>query len=303
MTCLFNSMRDLHEHLTYFSKPEDKDAISKIQLYLNYFLNYSKLVNALNTLNEQQDDVISLSIDLKLNDMTYTENTEGIADAINQLAEADGFELEVRYSGRNGDLSAKLGEGTLLYPDVVDNYYGMYEYLENSTDRNLGYKMMAYYEDHDEFAFKYIDAEGCIDNCLDECGTVTETGKGYDLCPTNNFSILASFDFEKYSSQAESLKKLISEYITDKEVLDSLKELWDEGEYIGFADLSDVCLSLDNLIEFIDNFNDVLSEIDDEDLNVETEGTLYDLEKFIAVKPFYDEEENKIMFWLTNFAD
>ena len=301
MTSLFNSMRDLHEHLTYFSKPEDKDAISKIQLYLNYFLNYSKLVNALNTLNEQQDDVISLSIDLKLNDMTYTENTEGIADAINQLAEADGFELEVRYSGRNGDLSAKLGEGTLLYPDVVNNYYGMFEYLENSSDRNLGYIMMAYYEDHDEFAFKYIDAEGCIDNCLDECGTVTETGKGYDLCPTNNFSILASFDFEKYSSQAESLKKLISEYITDKEVLDSLKELWDEGEYIGFADLSDGCLSLDNLIDFIDDFNDVLKDIDDEDLNVKTAGVLYDFEKFIAVNPFYYEKENKIRVNLVDF--
>ena len=179
MTSFFNSMRDLHENLTYFSKPEDKNAISKIQLYLNYFLNYSKLVNAIN--EQQDDDVFSFSMNLKLNDMTYTENTEGIADAINQLAEADGFELEVRYSGRNGDLSAKLGEDTLLYPDVVDNYYGMYEYLENSTDRNLGYKMMAYYEDHDEFVFKYIDAEGCIDNCLDECGTVSESGKGYYL--------------------------------------------------------------------------------------------------------------------------
>ncbi len=301
MTCLFNSMRDLHEHLTYFSKPEDKNAISKIQLYLNYYLTYCKLVNALD--KTESDLQFILKINLDMNGMTYTENSEGIVDAINQLSEADGFELDVRYFGRNGDISAELGEGTLLYLDVVDNYYGMFEYLENSSDRNLGYKMMAYYEDHDEFAFKYIDAEGCIDNCLDECGTVTETGKGYDLCPTNNFSILASFDFEKYSSQAESLKKLISEYITDKEVLDSLKELWDEGEYIGFADLSEGCLSLDNLIDFIDDINGVLSEIDDESLSINIEGVLYNLEKFIAVKPFYNAEENKIMFWLTNFAD
>lgn len=286
-------MRDLHEHLTYFSKPEDKNAISKIQLYLNYYITYCNLVNALD--DTESGPVFTLKINLDINGMSYTENSVGIVNAINQLAQVDGFELDIRYFGEIGDISAKLGDGTLFFSDVVGNYYGMYEYLENSTDRNLEYKMVAYYGDHDEFVIKYIDADGCVKNyVIEESSIVIESGNGYCLSVTNIFSILASFDFEKYSTQAENLKKVISDYIQDKEDLDILEELWAEGEFIGITNLSIGCLNLEEFIDFTKKFNYVISEIDDENLNVKTEGVLYDLEKFIVANPFYDEEENTI---------
>lgn len=289
---LFHSMRDLHEHLTYFSKPEDKNAISKIQLYLNYYITYCKLINALD--DTESGPVFTLKINLDINGMSYTENSEGVVDAINQLAQTDGFEIDIRYFGEIGDISTKLGDGTLFYSDVVGNYYGMYEYLENSTDRNLEYKMMAYYGNYDEFAIKYIDADGCVNNYTEESGMVEESDNGHCLSVTNNFSILANFDFEKYSTQAESLKRVISDYIQDKEDLDLLEELWAEGEFVGVTDLSIGCLNLDNFIYSIERINYVLSEIDDETLYVKTEGVLYNLEKFIVANPFYNEEENTI---------
>ena len=193
MLFLFNSMRDLHEHLTYFSKPEDKSAISKIQLYLNYYLTYFKMANALD--ENKNEPVFTLKINLNINGVTYTESSEGIIDALAQLADADGFDLDVRYYGKKGDISKEMGESSLRYLDVVDNHYGMSEYLKNSSDRNLEYKMMAYYGDSDAFASRYINADGYIDNYLEECGTVTESGNGYYLCPTNNLSILANFEF------------------------------------------------------------------------------------------------------------
>ena len=294
---LFNSMRDLHEHLTYFSKAEDNNAIGKIQLYLNYYLTYTKLVNALE--QSEESPVFTLKIKLDVNGKTYTESSEDIVDAISQLDEAEGFDLDVRYYGKNGDISEKLGEGTLLYPDIVDNHYGMSEYLENLSDRNFGYRMMAYYDEQDAFVSKYIDENGCVNDYLEERGTVTEKGDGYSFCLTNNFSILAEFDSEKYSEQAESLKSVISEYVTDEENLNLLKELWNEGE-IGIADLSEGCLNLEDFIEFTEAFNGVLSEIDNEDVKLRVNGTGYDIENFIAVKPFYDEEENKIRVWLAD---
>ena len=300
MLFLSNSMRDLHEHLTYFSKPEDKSAINKIQLYLNYYLTYFKLANALD--ENKSDPVFTLKINLKINGVTYTESSEGIIDALAQLADADGFDLDVRYSGKKGDISKEMGECSLLYLDVVDNYYGMSEYLKNSSDRNLEYKMMAYYGDSDTFASRYINADGYIDNYLEECGTVTESGNGYYLCPTNNLSILANFDFDKYSVESENMKKVISDYVTDEQDSDLLKELWDEGEYIGITDLSDSMLNLNDFIEFTDTLNEVLSGIDDETLNIRTDGVLYDLEKFVAVMPFYNAEENKIKFWISEFV-
>lgn len=293
---LFTSMRDLHEHLAYVSKPEDKNAISKIQLYLNYYLTYCKLVNALD--NAKSAPVFTLKINLKINDVTYTEKSERLVDAISQLAEADGFELDVRYFGRTGDISSKISDGTLIYLDVADNSYGMFEYLEKSSDRNLVYKMMAYYENQDEFISKYIDINGCINDYHEEIGTVIETGNSYELCLTNNLSVLASFDFEQYPAQADSIKKLVSKCFSD-----DFNELWDEGEYVGFADLSEGLLKLEDLVDFADDFNEVVSEIDDETLNIIAEGVLYDLDKFVVVKPFCYAEENKIKFLMSESED
>ena len=133
MNIIINSHRDLHEKLKCDTRFQNEVVLNRIKNYLAYYLTYYKLVNALP--EEENYGDFTLHVTLSANGKTFTEqNPNELLIAVSRLEEYDGFDLEVRYYGRTGDISCDFGEAEIDFPDVLHNYDGMLECLQTIED-------------------------------------------------------------------------------------------------------------------------------------------------------------------------
>ena len=124
-----NLSRDLHEKLRCDSPFQHNRTLKRIQNYLVYYITYYKLNGAIS--QEENHGNFTLYITLSANGKTLTENNaDELLKAIASLGKFDGFDLEVRYYGRIGDVECRFNDMEIDYPDVISNDEGMLKYLK-----------------------------------------------------------------------------------------------------------------------------------------------------------------------------
>ena len=207
---IINSGRNLHEKLKCDTLFQHELVLKRIKNYLAYYITYFKLVNALP--EEENYGDFTLRIVLFANGKTFTEqNPDELLKAISCLGQYDGFELEVRYYGRTGDIYCDFGEAEIDFPDVLNNYNGMLEYLQEIENPDFDYVMAASSDVDGGAEMYWIDnsnnpGEGIINP------HIADPTDDLDLEETGTYRFLISFDIEKNHRQYENIKEIILKY-------------------------------------------------------------------------------------------
>lgn len=291
MNIIINSHRDLHEKLKCDTRFQNEVVLNRIKNYLAYYLTYYKLVNALP--EEENYGDFTLHVTLSANGKTFTEqNPNELLIAVSCLEEYDGFDLEVRYYGRTGDISCDFGEAEIDFPDVLHNYDGMLEYLQTIEDPDFEYVMAAscavdggakmYWINNsntpgEDVVNPYI-ADATDDLFLEETGT---------------YRFLVSFDIEKNHRQYENLKEIILKYADpDVDDLEFSKEVWEDGACVGFINLLCNCTNTGCYAQMLEEINHELRSVEG-DIDFDIEGAMYSVDDF-AYAYLSTDEDNEV---------
>ena len=291
MNIIINSHRDLHEKLKCDTRFQNEVVLNRIKNYLAYYLTYYKLVNALP--EEENYGDFTLHVTLSANGKTFTEqNPNELLIAVSCLEEYDGFDLEVRYYGRTGDIYCDFGEAEIDFPDVLHNYNGMLEYLQTIEDPDFEYVMAAscavdggakmYWINNsstpgEDVVNPYI-ADATDDLFLEETGT---------------YRFLVSFDIEKNHRQYENLKEIILKYADpDVDDLEFSKEVWEDGKCVGFINLLCNCTNTGCYAQMLEEINHELRSVEG-DIDFDIKGALYSVDDF-AYAYLSTDEDNEV---------
>lgn len=287
MNIIINSSRDLHEKLTCHSYFQNECALMRIQNYLAYYITYYKLINALP--EEENYGSFELRITLSAEGKTITEqNLDDLLKAITDLGEYDGFELEVRYNGRTGDVYCDFGEVEMDFPDVLNNYDGMLEYLQEIVDPDFEYVMAASCDVDGSARMYWIDdssnsGESIINRYI------ADSNDDWDMGETGEFYLLMHFDFEKNRRQYERIMDIVVEYDSIEEEIEFTREIWEEGEQVGFCNIAAGWHNIGELARMLEKINNELKSVEG-DVEFSIEGALYDVDDFKYAYLSVDED-------------
>ena len=263
---IINSGRNLHEKLKCDTHFQNELVLKRIKNYLAYYITYYKLVNALP--EEENYGDFTLRIVLSANGKIFTEQKpDDLLKAISRLEQYDGFELEVRYYGRTGDIYCDFGEAEIDFPDVLNNYDGMLEYLQEIENPDFDYVMAASCDVDGGAEMYWIDnsnnpGEGIINPHIAD--------------PTDD---LISFDIEKNHRQYENIKEIILKYADPDDDLEFSKEVWEDGKCVGFINLLYNCYNTGCYAQMLEEINNELRSVEGE-IEFDIEGALYDVDDF-----------------------
>lgn len=277
MNIIINSSRDLHEKLTCHSYFQNECALMRIQNYLAYYITYYKLINALP--EEENYGSFELRITLSAEGKTITEqNLDDLLKAIADLGEYDGFELEVRYNGRTGDVYCDFGAVEMDFPDVLNNYDGMLEYLQEIVEPDFEYVMAASCDVDGSARMYWIDdssnsGESIINRYI------ADSNDDWDMGETGEFYLLMHFDFEKNHRQYERIMDIVVEYDSIEEEIEFTREIWEEGEQVGFCNIAAGWHNIGELARMLEKINNELKSVEG-DVEFSIEGALYDVDDF-----------------------
>ena len=287
MNIIINSSRDLHEKLTCHSYFQNECALMRIQNYLAYYITYYKLINALP--EEENYGSFELRITLSAEGKTITEqNLDDLLKAIADLGEYDGFELEVRYNGRTGDVYCDFGAVEMVFPDVLNNYDGMLEYLQEIVDPDFEYVMAASCDVDGSARMYWIDdssnsGESIINRYI------ADSNDDWDMGETGEFYLLMHFDFEKNRRQYERIMDIVVEYDSIEEEIEFTREIWEEGEQVGFCNIAAGWHNIGELARMLEKINNELKSVEG-DVEFSIEGALYDVDDFKYAYLSVDED-------------
>ena len=290
MNIIFNSSRDLHEKLKCGARFQNKIVLNRIKNYLAYYITYYKLANAIP--EEENYGDFTLHVILSANGKTFTEqNPNELLKAISHLEEYDGFDLEVRYFGRTGDIYCDFGEAEIDFPDVLQNYDGMLEYLQTIENPDFEYVMTASCDVDGGAEMYWIDnssipGEGIVNPYI------ADSTDDFDLEETGAYHLLSKFDFEKNHRQYENIKEIISEYADGDDELEITREMWEVGEWVGFINLMHTCYDTGCYVQMLDRINDELRSVEG-DIEFDIEGALFSVDDF-AYAYLTTDEDNEV---------
>ena len=277
MNIIINSHRDLHEKLKCDTRFQNEVVLNRIKNYLAYYITYYKLVNALP--KEENYGDFTLHVTLSANGKTFTEqNPNELLKAVSRLEKYDGFELEARYYGRTGDIYCDFGKVEIDFPDVLNNYHGMLEYLQTIEDPDFEYVMTAS-SDVDGGAEmywinnSYTPGEGIV------TPYIADATDDLDLEETGTYRFLISFDIEKNHRQYENIKEIILKYADPDDDLEFSKEVWEDGKCVGFINLLYNCYNTGCYAQMLEEINNELRSVEGE-IEFDIEGALYDVDDF-----------------------
>ena len=274
---IINSGRNLHEKLKCDTLFQHELVLKRIKNYLAYYITYFKLVNALP--EEENYGDFTLRIVLFANGKTFTEqNPDELLKAISCLGQYDGFELEVRYYGRTGDIYCDFGEAEIDFPDVLNNYNGMLEYLQEIENPDFDYVMAASSDVDGGAEMYWIDnsnnpGEGIINP------HIADPTDDLDLEETGTYRFLISFDIEKNHRQYENIKEIILKYADPDDDLEFSKEVWEDGKCVGFINLLYNCYNTGCYAQMLEEINNELRSVEGE-IEFDIEGAMYDVDDF-----------------------
>lgn len=292
MLAVIHTHRNLHEKLSCHSVLLDEHLIDQIQGYLLYYLTYYQMISALS--KDEAHEPFEFHVSLSADGAVLSEQSPAeLREAIMKIGEYDQFDLEVRYHGLTGDLYKDTQEAEFYYPDNLNNYSGLYEYLTESSDSDFDYSVIAYYEDYDEFQ-AWLLGEAAYD---DPDSREEPSFDDLDLEATNDFAMLFSFDFEHNREQYDRIRGLIEEFADEDDDFPILHELWEEGEWVGFENLAQGLYNVGEVTRLAEQLSEVIKEVDGE-VDVQLNGTLFDLEDMKCVQFVLDEEQNIVPMYL-----
>ena len=286
MNIIINSSRDLHEKLTCHSYFQNECALKRIQNYLAYYITYYKLINALP--EEENYGSFELRITLSADGKTITEkNLDELLKAVADLGEYDGFELEVRYNGRTGDVYCDFGAVEIDFPDVLNNYDGMLEYLQEIEDPDFEYVMAASCDVDGSARMYWIDDSSNSGESIIN-SYIADPTDDLDLCETGSYYLAIGFDTKKNRRQYENIKNIIIEYAESDE-LEFTREMWEDGEWIGFMNLLYSCYNTGCYAQMLQRINEEIKSIEGE-VDIDFEGAMYDVDDFKYAYLSVDED-------------
>lgn len=287
---IINSGRDLHEKLKCDTRFQNEIVLNRIKNYLAYYITYYKLVNALP--EEENYGDFTLRVILSANGKTFTEqNPNELLKAVARLEEYDGFDLEVRYYGRTGDIYCDFGEAEIDFPDVLHNYDGMLEYLQTIEDPDFEYVMTASCDVDGGAEMYWIDnsstpREGVVNPYI------ADTTDDLILEETGTYRFLISFDIEKNHRQYENLKKIILKYADPADDLEFSKEVWEDGECVGFINLLCNCTNTGCYAQMLEEINHELRSVEGK-IEFDIEGAMYSVDD-LAYAYLTTDEDNEV---------
>ena len=274
---IINSSRNLHEKLKCDAHFRNEVVLNRIKNYLAYYITYYKLVNVLP--EEENYGDFTLRIVLSANGKTFTEQKpDELLKAISRLEQYDGFELEVRYYGRTGDIYCDFGEAEIDFPDVLNNYDGMLEYLRAIEDPDFEYVMAASCDVDGGAEMYWIDnsstpGEGVVNPYI------ADATDDLNLEETGAYHLLLSFDIDKNRRQYENIKEIILGYADDDDDLEFSKEVWEDGKCVGFINLLNNCYNTGCYAQMLEEINNELRSVEGE-IEFDIEGAMYDVDDF-----------------------
>lgn len=288
---IINSGRDLHEKLKCDTRFQNEVVLNRIKNYLAYYITYYKLVNALP--EEENYGDFTLHVTLSANGKNFTEqNPNELLKAVARLEEYDGFDLEVRYFGRTGDIYCDFGEAEIDFPNILNNYDGMLEYLQTIEDPDFEYVMTAS-SDVDGGAEMYwinnssSPGEGVVNPYI------ADATNDLILEETGTYRFLISFDIEKNHRQYENLKEIILKYADpDVDDLEFSKEVWEDGECVGFINLLCNCTNTGCYAQMLEEINNELRSVKG-DIDFDIEGAMYSVDD-LAYAYLTTDEDNEV---------
>lgn len=288
---IINSGRDLHEKLKCDTRFQNEVVLNRIKNYLAYYITYYKLVNALP--EEENYGDFTLHVTLSANGKNFTEqNPNELLKAVARLEEYDGFDLEVRYFGRTGDIYCDFGEAEIDFPNILNNYDGMLEYLQTIEDPDFEYVMTAS-SDVDGGAEMYwinnssSPGEGVVNPYI------ADATNDLILEETGTYRFLISFDIEKNHRQYENLKEIILKYADpDVDDLEFSKEVWEDGECVGFINLLCNCTNMGCYAQMLEEINNELRSVKG-DIDFDIEGAMYSVDD-LAYAYLTTDEDNEV---------
>lgn len=287
MRIIINLHRDLHEKLICRTRFSNDDVLKRIQNYLTYYITYYRLINALP--EEEDYDSFELHIKISANGKTITEhNLDELLKAVSCLGEYDGFELEVRYQGRTGEIYCDFGDIEMDFPDVLNNYDGMLEYLRTIEDPDFEYVMADSCDVDGGASMYWIDKAKTPDEGIVRMH-IADTSDDLCVCETGEYNLFIKFDFEKNRRQCENIKAIITEYADTEDELEISREMWEEDEWIGFINLLSKCCDTGCYVQMLERINEELRSVEG-DIEIESNGALYDVDDFVYAYLTTDED-------------
>lgn len=291
MNIIINSSRNLHEKLKCDTRFQNEVVLNRIKNYLAYYITYYKLVNALP--EEENYGDFTLHVTLSANGKNFTEqNPNELLKAVARLEEYDGFDLEVRYFGRTGDIYCDFGEAEIDFPNILNNYDGMLEYLQTIENPDFEYVMTAS-SDVDGGAEMYwinnssSPGEGVVNPYI------ADATNDLILEETGTYRFLISFDIEKNHRQYENLKEIILKYAdSDVDDLEFSKEVWEDGECVGFINLLCNCTNTGCYAQMLEEINNELRSVKG-DIDFDIEGAMYSVDD-LAYAYLTTDEDNEV---------
>ncbi len=274
---IINSSRNLHEKLKCEAHFRNEVVLNRIKNYLAYYITYYKLVNVLP--EEENYGDFTLRIVLSANGKTFTEQKpDELLKAISRLEQYNGFELEVRYYGRTGDIYCDFGEAEIDFPDVLNNYDGMLEYLRAIEDPDFEYVMAASCDVEGGAEMYWIDnsstpGEGVVNPYI------ADATDDLNLEETGAYHLLLSFDIDKNRRQYENIKEIILGYADEDDDLEFSKEVWEDGKCVGFINLLNNCYNTGCYAQMLEEINNELRSVEGE-IEFDIEGAMYDVDDF-----------------------
>lgn len=274
---IINSSRNLHEKLKCEAHFRNEVVLNRIKNYLAYYITYYKLVNVLP--EEENYGDFTLRIVLSANGKTFTEQKpDELLKAISRLEQYNGFELEVRYYGRTGDIYCDFGEAEIDFPDVLNNYDGMLEYLRAIEDPDFEYVMAASCDVDGGAEMYWIDnsstpGEGVVNPYI------ADATDDLNLEETGAYHLLLSFDIDKNRRQYENIKEIILGYADEDDDLEFSKEVWEDGKCVGFINLLNNCYNTGCYAQMLEEINNELRSVEGE-IEFDIEGAMYDVDDF-----------------------
>lgn len=287
---IINSGRDLHEKLKCDTRFQNEIVLNRIKNYLAYYITYYKLVNALP--EEENYGGFTLRVILSANGKTFTEqNPNELLKAVARLEEYDGFDLEVRYYGRTGDIYCDFGEAEIDFPDVLHNYDGMLEYLQTIEDPDFEYVMTASCDVDGGAEMYWINnssspGEGVVNPYI------ADATNDLILEETGTYRFLISFDIEKNHRQYENLKEIILKYADPDDDLEFSKEVWEDGKCVGFINLLYNCYNTGCYAQMLEEINNELRSVEG-DIDFDIEGAMYSVDD-LAYAYLTTDEDNEV---------
>ena len=261
---------DMHEHISFNSKPKHRSTIKLIQEYISFLFRMSKERNKKRESDLYSRVYLDVSIIMNNNDQ-YSSDENMFEIGINMLELADSFEINIRAKGNFKEYYDVNFEGgtsfVMVDSESIWKGSGIYDELLSCKRReDFIYKQTTIYPD------------GGVINCKK-----IENGKDYvlsDLMATSSPDILIShpldswfswnphirmtFDRERFSKQFEMIKESARRHLPSYQLEDCEREWLDEEEDF-LLDFPQKMDSFQSLQDYLDEINEALYEFDDLD--------------------------------------